>query len=57
MKKISIIILFAIFFIGCSSNDYKQNSIPMSELNKRWNAWLYRPRFHSEQSGFILIKE
>lgn len=27
------------------------------ELNKRWNAWLYRPRFHSEQSGFILIKE
>ena len=33
MKKISIIILFAIFFIGCSSNDYKQNSIPMSELN------------------------
>ena len=110
MKKISIIILFAIFFIGCSSNDYKQNSISMSELNnipdkvilniepqyqttnytcallvvgydkdnqtiyindpsnivtefsyeelnKRWNAWLYRPRFHSEQSGFILIKE
>ena len=27
------------------------------ELNKRWNVWLYRPRFHSEQSGFILIKE
>ena len=27
------------------------------ELNKRWNAWLYRPRFHSEQSGFILMKE
>ena len=26
-------------------------------LNKRWNAWLYRPRFHSEKSGFILIKE
>ncbi len=25
--------MFAIFFIGCSSNDYKQNSIPMSELN------------------------
>ena len=33
MKKISIIILFAIFFIGCSSNDYKQDSIPLSELN------------------------
>jgi PBP1b-binding outer membrane lipoprotein LpoB len=32
MKKISIIILFAIFFIGCSSNDYKQNSIPMSGI-------------------------
>ena len=27
------------------------------ELNKRWNSWLYRPRFHSEQSGFILMKE
>ena len=27
------------------------------ELNKRWNAWLYRPRMHSEQSGFILMKE
>ena len=27
------------------------------ELNKRWNAWLYRPRMHSEQSGFILLKE
>ncbi len=27
------------------------------ELNKRWDAWLYRPNIHSEQSGFIIMKE
>ena len=27
------------------------------DLNIRWNAWLYRPREHSEQSGFIILKE
>ena len=27
------------------------------ELILRWDAWLYRPNIHSEQSGFIIMKE
>ncbi len=27
------------------------------ELNMRWDAWLYRPNIHSEQSGFIIMKD
>ena len=33
MKKYIIVILFSILLISCSSNDYKPNSIPVSELN------------------------
>ena len=56
MKKICIALLLAVLLISCSSNDYK-NDIPLAELNKRWDAWLYRPNEHSEQSGFIIMKE
>lgn len=27
------------------------------ELFERWDAWLYKPTIHSEQSGFIIMKE
>ena len=27
------------------------------ELIERWDAWIYRPSIHSEQSGFIIMKE
>jgi len=27
------------------------------ELLERWDAWLYRPSTHSEQSGFIIMKD
>ena len=27
------------------------------ELIERWDAWLYKPTIHSEQSGFIIMKE
>lgn len=27
------------------------------ELLKRWDAWLFRPSMHSEQSGFVIMNE
>ena len=44
-----------IIYINDPSNVVTQFSY--DELIKRWDAWLYRPRRHSEQSGFIIMKE
>ena len=43
-----------IIYINDPSNVITQYSY--DELMKHWDAWLFRPRRHSEQSGFIVMK-
>ena len=44
-----------IIYINDPSNIITQYSY--DELKRHWDAWLYRPHIHSEQSGFVIMKE